>query len=62
MLETGTNRQTVQSLGWLNQQRRSLRGKSWGFGARGDGGELPEILEKHVQMWLLVVEFIGGRG
>lgn len=62
MLETGTNRQTVQSLGWLNQQQRSLRGKSWGLGAHGDGGELPEILEKHVQMWLLVVEFIGGRG
>ena len=49
------------ALGWLNVQHHSLRGKSLGLWVHRDGSELPEILEKHVQMLVLVV-FIGRRG
>lgn len=51
------------ALGWLNMQHHSLRGKSLGLGAPGDGSDPPppELLEKHVQRLLLVVELLRGR-
>lgn len=52
----------MQALGGLNVWQCRPGGKSLGSGAHGDRGELPEILEKHVQMWLPVVEFVRGKG
>lgn len=50
------------ALGWLYVQHHSLRGKSLGLWAHGDGSDPPpEILEKHVQRLLLVVELLRGR-